>query len=98
MSYRHPRWYDYGKTDEQLEREANGVFWLLILAAPFTFGATLIAAIFVVANYSTTDNGRCDCKGRANTALGSGPSLQQHRPLPSPRCRPPLWEVLPFLY
>ncbi len=48
MSYRHPHWYDYGKTDKQLDREANGMFWMLILAAPFTFGATLIAAIFIV--------------------------------------------------
>ena len=48
MSYRHPHWYDYGKTDEQLHREANAAFFWLILAAPFTFGITLIAAIFIV--------------------------------------------------
>ena len=48
MSYRHPRWYDYGKTDEQLEREANWTYFWLILAAPFTFGATLIAAIVIL--------------------------------------------------
>ena len=48
MSYRHPHWYDYGKTDKQLDRENTGMFVLLILAAPFTFGATLIAAIFIV--------------------------------------------------
>ena len=47
MSYRHPRWYDYGKTDEQLDRESNVLFWMLILAAPFTFGMTLIAAIVI---------------------------------------------------
>ena len=47
MSYRHPYWYDYGKSDEQLEREANGMFWMLILAAPFTYGITLIAAIVI---------------------------------------------------
>lgn len=23
MSYRHPRWYDYGKTDADIERENN---------------------------------------------------------------------------
>ena len=48
MSYRHPRWYDYGKTNEQLDRESNVMFWMLILAAPFTFGITLVAAIFIV--------------------------------------------------
>ena len=53
MSYRHPHWYDYGKTDEQLEREANWTYFWLILATPFTFGITLIAAIFLVLDEPT---------------------------------------------
>ena len=48
MSYRHPHWYDYGKSPEQIDRENVGLFWLLVLAAPCTFGMTLIAAIFIV--------------------------------------------------
>ena len=52
MSYRHPRWYDYGKTNEQLDRESNVLFWMLILAAPFTFGMTLIAAIVITISES----------------------------------------------
>ena len=34
MSYRHPRWYDYGKTDADLERESNylmGMFLFIVL-------------------------------------------------------------------
>ena len=36
MSYRHPRWYDYGKTDADIERENNCllVMFLLIVLAP----------------------------------------------------------------
>ena len=48
MSYRHPRWYDYGKTDEELHREAEWALFWLVLAAPFTYGITLFAAIFIV--------------------------------------------------
>jgi len=53
MSYRHPHWYDYGKTDKQLEREANWAYFWLVLAAPFTFGITLIAAIFLALDEPT---------------------------------------------
>ena len=49
MSYRHPRWYDYGKTADDLDREANWICFFLVLAAPFTFGITLIPAIFALA-------------------------------------------------
>ena len=62
MSYRHPRWYDYGKTADDLDRENMWMLIFLILGAPFTFGVTLIAAIFVMASTSTKANGRCDCK------------------------------------
>ena len=31
MSYRHPRWYDYGKSDAQLEREDNCLMVMLLL-------------------------------------------------------------------
>ena len=36
MSYRRPRWYDYGKTDADLERESNCllVMFLLIVLVP----------------------------------------------------------------
>ena len=35
MSYHHPRWYDYGKTDAQLEREGNCV--LVMIAGTIIF-------------------------------------------------------------
>jgi len=50
MSYRHPRWYDYGKTDADFAREKNGLLVLLLIATPFTYGISLIAATFVLAD------------------------------------------------
>ena len=36
MSYRHPRWYDYGKTADDLDRESNCllVMFALIVLVP----------------------------------------------------------------
>ena len=46
MSYRHPRWYDYGKSDQQLERENKclAIMFLLILLAPLV----LIAMAMII--------------------------------------------------
>ena len=43
MSYRHPRWYDYGKTAADLERESNClvVMFLLIVLTPIVLLALI---------------------------------------------------------